>query len=217
MARIKALRDYINGETWYLDSVSGMGFGRLSFGAAWPSGELAGTIAILGESRSAPAEYGLARHDVHKLLELQEMEAAALVERMRFISSEWPNASWAVPLYDRRACLIEDANMGLRAKRKPRIACNDPQGFSGKGEGLLPFYHALVQRRTMSEKTLFLGEGESADQIARLGFADAGASVCEFPAAAALCFALADIDLGHGQKRALDPEALGPACDLGGY
>lgn len=49
---------------------------------------------------------------------------------------------------DNRAYLLDDVNDNLRRLRRPLLQYGDPQGWKGRGEGLLPFYHALVQRRT---------------------------------------------------------------------
>ncbi len=97
----------------------------------------------------------------------------------------------------------------------------DPLGWSGKGEGLLLFYHALVQRRTENEKTLFLGaDSQCAAEIGKLKFEDARMSILERPSAAALCFAVAEIDLNvkteWGAGR-FDGESFGPADEMGGY
>ena len=84
---------------------------------------------------------------------------------------------------------------------------------------MLPFYHALVQRRTRSEKTLFLGDAcTGADEIAKLQAEDMAQKPTDFPGAAALCFALAEIDVDPwpewGERTKLYG---GPADDVGGY
>ena len=113
----------------------------------------------------------------------------------------------------------DDVYDNLRRLRRPLLQYGDPQGWKGRGEGLLPFYHALVQRRTKSEKTLFLGDAcTGADEIAKLQAEDMTKKPTDFPGAAALCFALAEIDVDPwpdwGERTKLYG---GPADELGGY
>lgn len=217
MARLKVLRDFITSERYFQEPVTGINFRRIAAGMAWPYEERPGCAVVLGETRAKPNEYGTERHNVHKLIEISEYDASRLVELAASITEEWFVENWALPVYDKRACLVEDVNDLQRKRRRPQISYGDPLGFYGKGEGLLPFYHSLVQRRTANEKTLFLGEGSCGDELAAFNFTDQNTSIIAYPSAAALCFALAEIDLGDKACLNLNPDKLGPADDLGGY
>ena len=122
---------------------------------------------------------------------------------------------WASPLSDKRTYLLENLNRELQSLRGPVLRFGDLQCWQGNGEELLVFYHAFAQRRTKSEKTLFLGPGRCADEIGMLDFSRYKKSILEWPNAAALCFALAelDMDLSGGSGMAEN----GPCDELGGY
>lgn len=220
MAVLRALRDYLTGETYFQHSRDGMNFRRTAGAIVWPHRDLPGCVVALGETRSKATVVGIARHDVRKLEEFQSANTAELVERLERMTDAWLISEWATPLCDKRFYLLEDANAERRKLRRRSLRYGDPLGFSGKGESLLPFYHALAQRRTLSEKTLFVGEGQCADEIAALKFEDEAASILETPSAAALFFALAAIDLSPraewGERRR-DTDRDGPADALGGY
>ena len=105
-----------------------------------------------------------------------------------------------------------------RSLRRYPIRYGDPQGWKGKGEGLLPFYHSLIQRRTFSEKTLFLGDSDAAYEVASMQPKFSDAKITDFPAMAALCFALAEIDIDPIDDAAGDRSyGTGPADPIGGY
>lgn len=219
MARVRFLHNFITREPFFQECSTGMNFRRIVGALAWPFKEKAGCAVVLGETCSRQNILGTRRHDVHKLEEKQSLDPAELLDMTVIMAGQWMVKSWATPLCDRRSYLLEDVNEERRRMRRPALRYGDPLGFSGKGEGLLLFYHSLVQRRTMSEKTLFLGHGACADEIAGLRYADESTSILEFPGPAALCFALAEIDVDPleewGDKK--DWSAFGPADDLGGY
>lgn len=220
MAKLKLLRDFITREKYFQQPETGMVFRRIAGGFAWPHKDLPGCVLTLGETRSRQNAIGTGRHDVHKLEEFQSENTAELVDWLALMTDSWMVGNWATPLCDQRVYLLEDANDERRKMRRKPLRYGDPLGWSGKGEGLLPFYHAFAQRRTMSEKTLFLGDGLCAEELAGLRFADDKTSILELPGVAALCFALAEIDMSPGNEWGAawkNTDALGPADDLGGY
>ncbi len=85
----------------------------------------------------------------------------------------------------------------------------------------MAFYHALVQRRTRSEKSLFLGdECEGASFIGKMENEDISCKPTDYPAAAALFFALAEIDvnpMADWADRGNVSSYGGPADLIGGY
>lgn len=221
MARVRLLTDAITRERYFLEPVTGIKFRRMLGAIVWPYGELDGCAVVLGETCSRQNIVGVRRHDLHKMEEYQSNSPTGLVYKLGLMTNDWMIRNWATPLCDQRAYLIEDANDELRKQRRHVMRYGDPLGWSGKGEGLLLFYHALVQRRTENEKTLFLGaDSQCAAEIGKLKFEDARMSILERPSAAALCFAVAEIDLNvkteWGAGR-FDGESFGPADEMGGY
>ena len=63
----------------------------------------------------------------------------------RLTADQWEQARAEYEV--RGVSLGDDANDEQRRLRRPLLRFGDPQGWQGHGEGLLPFYHALVQRR----------------------------------------------------------------------
>lgn len=219
MARIRLLRDLITGERYFKEAATGMAFRRTVGSLVWPCGERPGCLVVLGETRSRQNVLGARRHDVHRLEEVRSDDVSVLVSQMARMTEDWLVRYWSTPMADNRAYLLDDVNDNLRRLRRPLLQYGDPQGWKGRGEGLLPFYHALVQRRTKSEKTLFLGDAcTGADEIAKLQAEDMTKKPTDFPCAAALCFALAEIDVDPwpdwGERTKLYG---GPADELGGY
>lgn len=217
MARVRLLRDLINGESYFLEPATGMSFRRTVGGICWPFANKAGCIVVLGETRSRQNYIGARRHDVHKLQEFASEDASAFVDRLAMLTDDWLIRNWAVPVCDKRVNLLDDMNYEQRKRKRRQIRYGDPLGWSSKGEGLLPFYHAFVQRRTLNEKTLFLGDSYCADECLTLGYAEREKSILEFPGVAALCFALAEIDMDSRQEERYDKNDWGPADELGGY
>lgn len=219
MAELKPVRDRLAGENLLYWPATGMYLRRVAAAIVWPFQSRQGCAIALGESAAPQPVLGISRRDVHVLREYLSDNATELVEMVPHISEKWLVWHWATPLCDRRVALLRDMADEARAMRRRKPRFFDPPGFYGKGEGLLPFYHALAQRRTLDEKTLFLGAGLGcADEIAAMRFEDGNRNILEWPAAAALCFALAEIDINAARKGRHDSgEMFGPADTLGGY
>ena len=219
MARVRLLRDIITGERYFKEAATGMSFRRIVGALVWPCEQRPGCLVVLGETRSRQSVLGARRHDVHRLEESRSRDVSVLTAGMARMTEDWLVRQWSTPMADRRVYLLDDANDEQRRLRRPLLRFGDPQGWQGHGEGLLPFYHALVQRRTMSEKTLFLGDAcTGADEIAKLQDEDMLKKPTDFPGAAALCFALAEIDIDPLPEWSGSAKNCGgPADDLGGY
>lgn len=216
--RVRLLRDLITGERYFKEAATGMAFRRIVGSLVWPCGERQGCLVVLGETRSRQNVLGV-RHDVHRLEEVRSDDVSVLVSQMARMTEDWLVRYWSTPRADNRVYLLDDVNDNLRRLRRPLLQYGDPQGWKGRGEGLLPFYHALIQRRTKAEKTLFMGDAcTGADEIAKLQAKDMTKNPTDFPGAAALCFALAEIDVDPwpewGERAKLYG---GPADELGGY
>ena len=201
MSKLKPLKNAYTQEPYLLDTKTGHQYRRTVGAITWPSataddGERPGCVIVLAESLTLPNVVGAERRDVWRLDEHESYDASELIETAQRFQADWLVRTWATPMQDRRSYMLHDANDVLRKLRQPRMRYGDPIGWMGKGEGLLPFYHALIQRRTLSEKSLHLGSPSgAADEVAALGPKDTMKPVAHFPSAAALMFALAEIDL----------------------
>lgn len=219
--KVKALKDVVTGERYFKDVETGIPFRRMAGSLVWPCGERLGCLVVLGETRSKQNDLSVERHDVYRLEEVRSDDVSVIVAQMARMTEDWLIRYWATPMADPRVYLLDDMNDRQRSFRRPLFRYGDPQGWQGKGEGLLPFYHSLVQRRTRSEKTLFFGEGcTCADEIAKLQTEDMTQKPTDFPGAAALCFALAEIDVDSWPEHHGAEESRlygGPADEVGGY
>lgn len=219
MAQVKTLTDMITGERYFRASGTGMSFRRISAALAWPAEDKPGSLIVLGETRSKQNAHDIGRHDVHVLAEYRNGDVSMLLDYMARMTDDWMVTLWATPISDKRVYMLDDLAEAMRKIRRRPARYSDPQGWEGKGEGLIPFYAALVQRRTMSEKTLFFGGPcDAAVEICKLQPEDMNRKPTDFPAAAALFFALAEIDVDPwpewGERAKLYG---GPADELGGY
>lgn len=219
MARVRLLTDIITGERYFRDHSTGMCFRRIVGALAWPAEDKPGSLIVLGETRSAQNALGIGRHDVHVLEEQTNEDVSMLLAYMARMADDWMVRVWATPISDKRTYMLDDMAADMRAIRRRPARYADPQGWSGKGEGLMPFYFALVQRRTESEKTLFLGQVcRAADEVGKLQAEDMARKPTDFPAAAALFFALAEIDITpFRQSQDAGRYLSGPADIVGGY
>lgn len=222
MARVRLLRDLITGERYFKDAATDMAFRRIVGALVWPCGDRGrdrGCLVVLGETRSRQNFLGERRHDVYILEECRSDDVSVLVSRMARMTEDWFVKHWSTPTDDHRVYLLDDVNDHRRRLRRPILQYGDPQGWQGRGEGLLPFYHALIQRRTKSEKTLFIGDAcTGADEILKLQADDMTRKPTDFPGAAALCFALAEIDVNAMPEWGERAKPYGgPADQLGGY
>ncbi|WP_291442798.1 hypothetical protein [Desulfovibrio sp.] len=218
MAWLKCLTDVVTRQRYLCDMETGISYRRTVGSLVWPCGNRNGCVTVLGESRSRQNVLG-GRHDVRLLAEQYSADVSKLVDFVELYTMTFVVRSWATPLSDTRAFMLDDKNDERRRARKPMIRFDDPQGWHGKGEGLMAFYHALVQRRTLSEKTLFLGKDcEGANAIGKMQAEDMTDKPTDYPAAAALYFALAEIDL-NAMSEWEDRESLAgaPADEIGGY
>lgn len=219
MARVRMLTDSVTGEKYFQDVLTRKGFRRISAALVWPCGDRPGSLVVLGESRARENVLD-GRHLVHFLDEVRHQDVKSLVDAMVRMTEDWMVRLWATPMIDGRVYLLDDANDEQRRLGRRQLRFGDPNGWRGHGEGLMPFYHALVQRRTKGEKTLFLGEKcTGADELGKLRADDMGKKPTDWPGAAALCFALAAFDLSTmpewGERRTRVD--CGPADSMGGY
>lgn len=221
MARIRALRDNITGEPFFENTETRVQYRRIMGGLAWPEGVRSGCALVLGELRTKDNVLET-RRQVFVLDEKSNDEPAGIVKDLAALQDNWLVWQWATPIVDPRVYLLDDYNDERRRIHRAPIRYTSPDRWTGKGEGLMSFYRSLVQRRTGldSEKTLHLGPGRiCADEIGKLQPEDASRKPTDFPAAAALFFALAEIDgnpvAEWGQSNFSG--GFGPADFEGGY
>ena len=218
MPSLRVLTDRVTRERYFVTE-SGIQLRRTTGALVWPYEEKPGSVVVLGETRSLPNFLAQRRHDVHLLAEYKSLDVSLLCDKVEVWTRSWRIQNWATPVSDKRIYLLEDANDELRRLRQPKMRYGDPLGWHGKGEGLLQFYLSLVQRRTLSEKTLFLrDDSEAVAQIQSLSRDAVNHKPTEYPSAAALWFALAEIDLNPKAEWG-DLKSLGirPADEVGGY
>ena len=218
MAQVKRIHDNVTAEPFYLELRTRRMFRRIVGAIAWPHGETPGSVLVLGEIRSRAAFLNT-RHDLHILYERQSDDVQSLIELASRAQDEWHVFMWHTPLVDQRIYLLDDYNDSRRIARQMPMTISDPLGWSGKGEGLLPVYFAMVQRRTLNEKTLFFGpESAAAVEIQRLDPDEMNAKPTDYPSAAALFWSVAAVDMipipEWGERL---PSFGGPADPIGGY
>jgi hypothetical protein len=221
MAKVKLLYDNVTSEPYYREeAITGRMFRRIVGALAWPHGEMEGCALVLGEIRAPTVARHNRRHVLYVLEEKVTREPQHLVELAGRMQLDWLVRSWSTPIADARVWMIDDYNDIQRKDRKAQITIGDPAGWTAKrGEGLVPMYFALIQRRTEGEKTLFFGEGSNAvEQIKRLTEEDLSDKVIVRPSAAAAFWAVAAIDAEPLAEWGERPNHdLGPADPVGGY
>ena len=213
--------DALTGETYFRESRTGRQFRRVAGGFAWPFAVQAGCLIILGEERRPPCAVGARRH-VHVLAEYRDRDVAALMDMTARLQEDWACRVWVTPCDDPRIMLLDDYNDTLRRERRRLIRITEPQAWRGEGARLIPFYLGILQQRVVSEKTLhfgtYVGTGCTARDEARgLNHEDATARVSEYPGAAALFFALAEIDVNQMPEWGGRGKHGGAADPVGGY
>ena len=215
MPYIRTLRDAMTQETFFLENRTGRQFSRIVAALAWPHGIAQGCVIVLGEIRGRPAVLNVHNH-VHVLNEYRSGDVADLVDMAVRLYEDWSASCVITPGDDRRVVFLDAANDDLRRERRRRIRITDPQVWNGSGERVLPFYLGILQQRIVGEKTLFFGtDCTAASETQRLGSEDVDRRMTYYPGAAALLWAVAEMDLNR--RRGEAREHLGPADRLGGY
>lgn len=215
MPYIRTLRDAMTRETFFLENRTGRQFSRIVAALAWPHGMARGCVIVLGEIRGRPAVLNVHNH-VHVLREYRSGDVADLVDMAVRLYEDWSASCVITPGDDRRVVFLDAANDDLRQERRRRIRMTDPQAWNGSGERMLPLYLGLLQQRIVGEKTLFFGpDCTAASETQRLGSEDVDRRMTDYPGAAALLWAVAEMDLNR--RRGEAREHVGPADRLGGY
>lgn len=209
--------DALTGETYFREPRTGRQFRRVVGGFAWPFAVQPGCLLILGEERNPPCVVGERRH-VHVLAEYRDRDVAALMDMGARLQEDWACRVWVTPCDDPRVILLDDYNDTLRRERRRLIRITEPRAWRADGARLIPFYLGILQQRIVSEKTLHFGtDCTASDEARRLGHGNTTDKVVEHPGAAALFFALAEIDVNPMPEWGGRGKHGGAADPVGGY
>lgn len=216
---LRKIQDRVTGEPYYSEVSTGRQFRRTTCALSWPWAEEAGCVIVLGELRNPPTQLGARRH-VHVLAELRSHKPHELLDTTERFQCLFLFQRLVTSGSDDRVVLLDDYNDTRRRERKPILRTTDPAAWHGKGEGMMPYYISLVQRRVEEEKSLFFGPDCAArDDVRRAGKGDLTRKMLEMPGVCALCWAVEEIDVNsldewHIRNRV---RYSGPADALGGY
>lgn len=203
-------------ESWYRENAGGRRFRRIAGALAWPFADSPGCLLLLGELFQPPVVSGERRH-LHVLAEYRTPDVGELLDEAVRLQEDWLCGLWVTPTDDPRIVLLDARNSALRRERRRRIRFVSPPGWEGQSEPLAALYLGLIQQRIVGEKSLQFGRDCTArDEARRLDRSAMQGKLLEHPGAAALFWAVAEMDLHPVPDRGSGP-ALGPACLLGGY
>ena len=153
------------------------------------------------------------------LKEARSFDSEELLQGAALMRERYVVDVLVTPIDDERFLLLEEFNDRRRRARLPVLRADNPVNWHGRGEGLLPYYAQLIERRLRSEKSLFLGtDCSGALEMERLSPDDANGKMLDFPGVCALCWALEYLDANPlsewGERRGGE---RGPADLVGGY
>lgn len=196
----------------------GREFRRVAGGLAWPCDELPGWLVVLGEERLTRPEDGRRHIDVLHAWEAKQwgrvLAPRDLMDEARALHAGMPCPIWASPTKLPDATLTPLYNREL-SRRDHKLLLRTPPQYERRTAFLL--YDRLLERRTGPENTFHTGEAGRAlaDEYAILRPADRVRPLDEFPAVAALLYALAWLELtAWGAGKAHKPYA---AATTAGY
>lgn len=225
LSALRRMTDHLTGEPYLLHPQTGQQFRRTVCALAWPMPPYPGCITVVGEARHLPTVLGEPRH-LWTMLEYQSPSQSDIITTVEQVLWRYQTPRVITPVDDDRYLLIEVHNDARRAERKPPIRIDTPIRWHGKGEGLMPYYLSLLQRRLVDDKTLHMGQFYAAQDEYRMaqgnddGVALMRASMSSWPALCALCWCIEAVDMQG------DPMGLyamgsglpsGHADPLGGY
>lgn len=218
MAFVRLLHDNVTSEPYFQERGNGRQFRRIVGALAWPFTDIPGCLLMVGELRNKPNVLGARRH-LHVLAEYRTPDVSELLDGVARLQENWLCGLWVTPTDDPRIALLDDYNDMLRRERRRRIRFVSPPGWEGNGGRLMSLYLGLIQQRIVGEKSLQFGQGCTArDEARRLDRSAMQGKLLEHPGAAALFWAVAEMDLHplpELGERGKQPS--GPACALGGY
>lgn len=178
----------VHPECWYDgDHV----YRRAVIGMAWPYGDQEGALCLLVEQRDIVSNND--RRMVRLVREYGDSSVSELVRVAHRWCLDYHVRAVATPRSDRAIGIIEDYNDYVRKLRQPTVNANTPPQYE---RYCFRNYMRLLHRRIRDEKTLFFGGcARTRDAVAVVVANDLERPLEEYPRAASLLYALADLDL----------------------
>jgi len=208
----------IIGDPYLLDVTTGTEYRRTVCALAWPYADVHGCVIVIGELRHPPAMMDARRH-VHVLGEARSASPDKLLEEAARMQVKWLFPTVVTPVGDPRITLVDQYNADRRRARLPVLRLVEPSAWRGKGEGLLSYYMAILQRRITDDKSLHFGPDCTArDEAQRAGKDDINRKMIEMPGVCALAWAVENMDV-EAQPEWYERRHIigGPADQHGGY
>lgn len=204
------MQDAITGEKYWKDTAAGIMYRRIVNALAWPFDTMPGAICVLGEVRSMDPHT-----HTHRVNMLHDEEINGVDELLRVahgISFDTGVFDWVARRDVSETRIVDQFNRVQSAHRMPQLRLSHPQ--EGDERERFRFWIRLLERRTMDDKTLTLGDSACIrNRLMALPHESYAKEPEEFPAVAALLFALAEIDLRQPlppmkfSRTAIDPLA----------
>lgn len=191
-AHLKRMVDQFTKERYWKDTRTGVSYRRIVGGLCWPFDTSPGAFCVLGEVRSVdPHTY------THRVVLLHDEEVSGVDELLRRVHSSSVDTGvfdWIARRDVSEVRLVDQFNRMQSATRQPQLRLVHPQ--EGDDRDRFRFWIRLLERRTMDEKTMTFGESACVrDRLMSLPPGAYDKEPEEFPAVAAMLFALAEIDL----------------------
>lgn len=191
-AHLKRMVDQFTKERYWKDTRTGVSYRRIVGGFSWPFDTLPGAFCVLGEVRSVdPHTY------THRVALLHDEEVTGVDELLRRVHSASVDTGvfdWIARRDVSEVRLVDQFNRLQSSQRQRQIRLVHPQ--EGDDRDRFRFWVRLLERRTMDDKTMTFGESACVrDRLMALPPEAYAKEPEEFPAVAALLFALAEIDL----------------------
>lgn len=189
---LKRMVDQFTKDRYWKDPRTGIDFRRIVGGFCWPFDTSPGAFCVLGEVRSVD------QHTyTHRVVLLHDEEVSGVDELLRRVHSSSVDTGvfdWIARRDVSEVRLVDQFNRMQSATRQPQLRLVHPQ--EGDDRDRFRFWIRLLERRTMDEKTMTFGESACVrDRLMSLPPGAYDKEPEEFPAVAAMLFALAEIDL----------------------
>lgn len=189
---LKRMVDPFTKDRYWKYPRTGIDFRRIVGGFCWPFGTSPGAFCVLGEVRSVD------QHTyTHRVVLLHDEEVSGVDELLRRVHSASVDTGifdWIARRDVSEVRLVDQFNRLQSSQRQRQIRLVHPQ--EGDDRDRFRFWIRLLERRTMDEKTMTFGESACVrDRLMSLPPGAYDKEPEEFPAVAAMLFALAEIDL----------------------
>lgn len=215
------LTDVVTREQYFQDTIDQTQYKRSVCALAWPMYPKAGCVLVLAERRFLPLQMD-AEINIDVKAETFSDDTSVLLDAVDRLQVAFKFNTVVTPCDDEREVQIEYENDKRRRERKAVIRVQHPISWSGKGEGLLPYYVSMLHRRIVQKKTLHFTQHSQlpTDIRAILGKDTALAqttSMLQYPSLCALCWALESIEASAPHDIDTGGVLMGAADTVGGY